>query len=710
MNNEEQKDRIIELLGKGKKRPLTAAEIAAKLKLPSKSGKRLQKTLNRLVASGNIIRIRNNRYSLGKSADLVAGKLSVIRSGNGFVQPADAGDEVFVKSRDMGTALPNDRVLVRLSSKMSARGRDTGKQNGKIIRIIERSRNDIVGTLRSTGRFLSVVPIDPIYSHSFYVPKKGGAELDDRVVIRFTEWKNKHVSPEAEVVEVLGPADNPSGDTNAVIRHSNLRVDFPDEVVSEAGAVSSRMTDSGSRKDLRNSYILTIDPEKSRDFDDALSLTKDNAGNRVLGVHIADVSHFVEKGSALDKEALLRGNSVYLPDKVIPMLPEQLSNGICSLKPNEDRLAFSVMLTIDSNGKVISSSFAKTKIRSKLRLTYQQVLPVIKKNGEKKESAKKPDIDKKAVTLLRDLHRLAQQFRRQRFARHALNLDVPESEIVLDEKGIMTGIRLVENDISHQLVEECMVAANEAVAFELKKRQVSLISRYHEKPKPEKIEELTDFLVNMGYQPGNLIQRRVLAGFLKKIDADPLAHHIQVAVLKSMNRAFYSANESGHYGLAKSSYAHFTSPIRRYPDLAVHRQLAAMLTGTKKNVYSKKQLAGIAITCSETEDVATLAERSIIEIKKYRYLAAELEQGEQEVYDAVVVTVLNFGMFVELVDLQIQGLVHASTMSDKFASFNQKKQTLKAGSKIYSVGMKLRVYVTDVDFDSRRIDFRLAVP
>nr|MBC8453516.1 RNB domain-containing ribonuclease [PVC group bacterium] len=392
MNNEEQKDRIIELLGKGKKRPLTAAEIAAKLKIPSKSGKRLQKALNRLVASGNIIRIRNNRYSLGKSADLVAGKLSVIRSGNGFVQPADAGDEVFVKSRDMGTALPNDRVLVRLSSKMSAGGRDTGKQNGKIIRIIERSRNDIVGTLRSTGRFLSVVPIDPIYSHSFYVPKKGGAELDDRVVIRFTEWKNKHVSPEAEVVEVLGPADNPSGDTNAVIRHSNLRVDFPDEVVSEAGAVSSRMTDSGSRKDLRNSYILTIDPEKSRDFDDALSLTKDNAGNRVLGVHIADVSHFVEKGSALDKEALLRGNSVYLPDKVIPMLPEQLSNGICSLKPNEDRLAFSVMLTIDSNGKVISSSFAKTQIRSKLRLTYQQVLPVIKKNGEKKESAKRPDI------------------------------------------------------------------------------------------------------------------------------------------------------------------------------------------------------------------------------------------------------------------------------------------------------------------------------
>ena len=696
-------DRIIELLsGKGRL-PLTAAEIGSRLKLPSGLKKRLQKTLNGMAARGAIVCIKNGRYLIGKPADLVAGRLTVVRSGNGFVKPNEAGDDVFVAARNMGTALPSDQVLVRLEPTRG--GRDGDRLAGKVIRILKRSRNDIVGTLTSTGRFLNVVPIDPIYTHSFYVPNKGGAEIGDRVVVRFAEWKNKHVSPEAEVVEVLGAPDSPSVDTLSIIRHHNLRDEFPPEVVSEAGAVSARVNEPGSRLDLRDEYILTIDPERSRDFDDALSLGTDETGNRVLGIHIADVSHFVEEGSALDREALSRGNSVYLPDKVLPMLPEQLSNGVCSLKPDTDRLAFSVFLTLDPRGKVLSQRFAKTWIRSKLRLTYQQVLGCI---GEGKETRGRIRLPREAVVLLRKLHQTAQQFRKGRFARYALNLDVPECEVVMDGDGVMTGIRVVDNDVSHQLVEECMVAANEAVAAELRRQHVTTIARFHDKPKIHKIEELTDLLVQMGYAPGNLNQRRVLAGFLKKVENDPLAHHVRVAVLKSMNRAVYSAIDRGHYGLAKTDYTHFTSPIRRYTDLVVHRQLAALVSTGDKGAYSKRTLLAVALNCTDTEGVATQAERALIEIKKYRFLESELKAERQETYEAVVVSVLNFGMFVELSQLQVQGLVAASAMSDRFVSFNRKKQTLRAGNKTYNVGMSVNVYVTDVDFDGRRIDFGLA--
>jgi len=386
-------------------------------------------------------------------------------------------------------------------------------------------------------------------------------------------------------------------------------------------------------------------------------------------------------------------------------LPEQLSNGVCSLKPDTDRLAFSVFLTLDPRGKVLSQRFAKTWIRSKLRLTYQEVLGCI---GEGKETRGRIRLPREAVVLLRKLHQTAQQFRKGRFARHALNLDVPECEVVMDGEGVMTGIRVVENDVSHQLVEECMVAANEAVAAELKRQHVTTIARFHDKPKVHKIEELTDLLVQMGYAPGNLNQRRVLAGFLKKIENEPLAHHARVAVLKSMNRAVYSAMDSGHYGLAKTNYTHFTSPIRRYTDLVVHRQLAALVSTGDKSVYSKRELSAVAQSCTDTEGVATQAERSLIEIKKYRFLEGELKAERRETYEAVVVSVLNFGMFVELTQLQVQGLVAASAMSDRFVSFNRKKQTLRAGTKTYRVGMSVHVHVTDVDFDSRRIDFGLA--
>ena len=711
MRTERMKEDIRKLLTEHKAKPLNAAEITAALALRGKERKQLQKWLEELEKGGEIVRIRDNRYALGAAADLVTGTLSLARSGNGFVAGTgeSAGKEVFVPRADIGTALPGDRVLVRMDA-ASARGEveEGARPAGKIIRVLERSKRELVGTLRSTGRFLYVVAVDPSYQQDFYVPSAAGANLSDRVVIRFTGWENRHVSPEAEIVEVLGPSTDPSIDTQAIIRHYGFHHEFPPEVIAEAEDAAALMERPGHREDLTSAYILTIDPARARDFDDALSVTEDADGRRVLGVHIADVSHFAKPGSALDREAAERGNSVYFPDQVLPMLPERLSNGVCSLRPNEDRLAFSVFLTVDAQGQVTGRRFAKSVIRSRLRLTYEQAMLAISGRPRAEGEGRLPG---EALRVLREVHRLAQQLRQRRFARWAMDLDIPECEVVLGPGGMMTGIRVVENDPSHQLVEECMVAANEAVAAELAGAGVPQVARLHEPPDEGKIEELTALLCGMGYAPGDLNQPRHLAEFLASVKDDPLAHHVRVAVLRSMKRAVYSADATGHYGLAKKFYAHFTSPIRRYPDLLVHRQLAAVIPAPgghgRSRPYGKAPLAMAARHCTEMEFRADEAERALLEIKKYRFLADELEKQKPSVYEAVVVAVTNFGMFVEMLSLQLQGLVHVSSISDQFVRYNRERQTLSAGKLVFKVGQKLRVRVASVDFDKRRIDLVL---
>jgi len=727
MNPSEIRDRIVTLLGERGAAPLSASEISAALQLKGKNAKHLQKWLHALALRGEIVCIRSNRYALGARADLVTGVLDVARSGNGFVEGTgeSAGCTVFVPSDNLSTALPGDRVIVRIErtaagapaareSAARAGVAREGRLTGTIIRILERTRRDIVGTLRSTGRFLYVVPVDHAYRQDFYVPDAAGANLNDRVVIRFTGWPNRHVSPEAEVVEALGPADDPSVDTLTIVRHYGLHDAFPERVVREAEAASALMDHPGRREDLREQYVLTVDPARARDFDDALSLAADAAGNRVLGVHIADVCHFVKAGSALDRAAAARGNSVYFPDTVLPMLPEQLSNGVCSLRPDEDRLAFSAFLTVDAAGRVKARRFAKTIIRSRLRLTYEQAMSVLSR-GRPPEGG--PRVPPEGVRLIQAIGALAQQLRARRFARHALNLDVPESEVVIGPDGRIREIRTVANDESHQMIEECMVAANEAVAADLADRAVPSIARLHEPPNGDKIEELTAQLVGMGFQPGDLHERENLAAFLRSIEGEALAHAARVAVLRSMKRALYSATATGHYGLAKKFYAHFTSPIRRYPDLVVHRQLAAALArgdadarrrGHGGTPYGKSELAAIAEACSLTERTADEAERALLEIKKYRFLEAELAAGTPGVREAAIVAVMNFGLFVELLDLQLQGLVHISAISEAFVRYDRRRQTLAVGQQAFKVGGRVRVRVKAVDFDKRRIDFDLA--
>jgi ribonuclease R len=717
MRKGDAREQILALLRVHTEAPLSEGEIAEALGPRAGAPKRLRKWLVELERDGEIVCSRGNRYAIGLAGDMVSGPIEIFRSGDGRVWDERRAESVFIPRRRTGTALPGDTVLVRIEAAPRQRRKPGARDEpqGRVINIVERVRHDLVGTLRSTGKFLYVVPLDPVYQHDLYVPDQGGAALGDRVVARFTSWENVHVSPEGDVIEVLGPADKPSMDTIAVMRHYGLNPAFADPVRREAAAASAAADTPGPRLDCRETVSMTIDPERARDYDDALSLERDAEGRRVLGVHIADVAHFVPAGGALDSEACRRGNSAYLPDAVVPMLPETLSNGICSLKPDTDRLVLSVFLTVDAAGQIVGRRFARAVIRSTRRLTYSRVMALL--DGSDADAEPLPDA---VADRLRALAELAAQLRRRRFAKHALDLDMPECELTLDGDGMITGVRVVRSDAAHQLVEECMVAANEAVALELHNRRVPGVHRVHDPPAQDRLDELQAVLAQMGYHPGDLSNPRHLAAFLRSVRGDAMAHAVQLAVLKSMNRAIYSATAIGHYGLAKRFYLHFTSPIRRYPDLVVHRQLRAALfpdgsqdtevagaagEGVGGAYYDRRRLVAVAAHCSETERNAETAERTLVELKKLRYLAAQIEKRRPEVYDAVVVRVVPFGLFVELDTLQVQGLVHAGDLGPRGARFNRRAGALQAGKTAYSAGNRLQVHVVRVDMDQRQVDF-----
>ena len=700
MNADKDRAALLALFAQEPEKTWLPKDIATALHFRGKQIKHLQGVLRQLVLDGAIVELRPGVFGVGKAADLVTGKLRMIRSGAGLVIDAATGKTVYVGSDDLGTALPDDTVTLRIAPAPAGE-----EARGKVIRIVSRSPRDIVGTLSTTGKFLCVVPLNPVYRLDFYVPDAKGAKEGDRVVVRFTNWVNRHVAPEGEIVDVIGPADKPSLDTEVVMRQFGLALEFPEEVLREAEAVAARAQRPGKREDLSGSYIVTIDPVKARDFDDAISMEQDSQGRRVLGVHIADVSHFVRPDGALDKEARERGTSVYLVDKVIPMLPEQLSNGECSLRPDEDRLTFSAFLTFDDAGRLVARRFAKTLIHSRQRLTYEQAMSIMM--DQQPEGL--DDVPAQTRALLGAVRGLARQLRDRRFADAALDLEVPECEVLIGPDARMTGIRTVEHDESHQLIEECMVVANEAVAAELASRGIRIISRLHEAPDPDKLEELRGALAAIGLRTGDLNDPMRLARFLAETADHPLRYHAHTMVLRSMKRAVYSAEGTGHFGLAKKHYSHFTSPIRRYPDLVLHRQLAGMLTGEKgaNGTLPIEFLKSTAAHCTEREQVADDASRALIEIKKFRFLQQQLDDKKPLVYDAVVTRVANFGLFVDVLDIQMQGMVHISMISSEFVRFNSAAENLSVGKEVYRVGTKLRVSVARVDFNQRRADFAL---
>ena len=523
------REQILAILASPNYRPLDKSELAKAL--GRKSGVRmdLNQALRELERSGEIARIRKNRYVLPAEADLVTGTLSIHQAGYGFLITEKPGaPDIFVAAENTGTAMHGDRVVVRITHDQPY-ARTKGRQEGRVIRILERAHDTIVGTLQHSRNFHYVVPDDPRIVHDVYVrPVKDGrsqtATVGDKVVVRLEPWESRHVNPEGDIIEILGPASAPGVDMLSIIRKYHLPTEFPGDVIDQANRISETVDARKleGREDLRKKFIVTIDPDDARDFDDAIHVEKIDNGGWRLGVHIADVAAYVEPGGALDREARWRGNSVYLPDRVIPMLPERLSNGVCSLNPGVDRLTHSVFIQFDKNGVAKSARFEKSVIRSAHRLTYKQAYAILKSSPRDQ--------------LGEQLHvtwELASLLRRKRFEHGSLDLDFPEVKVRLDENGKPVHLERIENDESHQLIEECMLAANEAVARELKKRGVPTIYRAHENPDPEKLAEYREFVLSFNYKVGDLTHRGELQRLLASTRGKPEEQAVKIGLLKS---------------------------------------------------------------------------------------------------------------------------------------------------------------------------------
>lgn len=703
------KQKIIDLLRAPNYRPLNKDELAKVL--GRKSGVRmgLNAVLRDLERSGAIARIRKDRYVLPAEADLVTGTLQVHQAGYGFVSREEPGQsDIFIAAQNTGTAMNGDRVVARITRDQEyARARGTSdRAEGRIIRILQRAHDTLVGTLQNSRNFFYVVPDDPRIVHDVYVqnpsvsalPKRPA--LGDKVVVRLEPWESRHVNPEGEIIEVLGPASQPGVDILSIIRKYHLQTEFPKNVLAEVERIPETVASDrhDGREDLRSQFIVTIDPDDARDFDDAIHVEKiDNEGWR-LGVHIADVSAYVTPGSALDKEALRRGNSVYLPDRVIPMLPERLSNGVCSLNPDVDRLTQSVFIQFAKDGRVKSARFARTIIRSVRRLTYKEAFAILKS----------PARD----TLSERLHiawDLASLLRRNRFAQGSLDLDFPEVKVRLDETGKPIRLERIENDESHQLVEEFMLAANEAVARELKNRSIPTIYRVHENPDPEKLAEFREFVLSFNYKAGDLTQRRELQRLLASLRGKPEEQALKIGLLKSLKRARYSPQPLGHYGLSKVNYTHFTSPIRRYADLVVHRALATR-DDARRARADMGQIASTAEHISITERVAAEAESDGVKMKKLEFFQRQLDTRNPQIFRAAIIDVRNYGLLVELPDALLTGLVHVSSLTDDFYTFQPAQRQLvgRKSRRRFAVGNELRVFVARVDVFKRQVDFAIA--
>jgi ribonuclease R len=732
-NGRKIREKVLALLARKDYRPLNKIDIGRRLDLTGAGRVALRQTLRELERAGEIARIRKNRYVLPAEADLVAGKLSIHPAGYGFLSPEKPGEpDVFIAAENIGTAMHGDRVVARVLRDTPS-DRIKGRREGRVIRILERAHDTIVGTLQRSRNFYYVVPDDPRFVHDVYVRSNvcshgpAGRRLEtghrpvatvgDKVVVRLDAWESRHVNPEGEIIEVLGPASTPGIDMLSIIRKYHLRAEFPKDVLDQAERIREEIDSRQleGREDLRNEFIVTIDPDDARDFDDAIHVHKLPNGGWRLGVHIADVAAYVEPGSALDREARRRGNSVYLPDRVIPMLPERLSNGVCSLNPGVDRLTHSVFIDFDKRGVPKNARFARSVIRSAHRLTYKQAYAILMS----------PPRD----ALGERLHvawELAALLRRKRFEHGALDLDFPEVKIWVDKQGHPIRLERVENDESHQLIEEFMLAANEAVARELKKRAIPTIYRIHENPDPEKLGEYREFVLSFNYRVGDLTHRAELQRLLAEIRGKPEEQALKVALLKSLKRARYDPQPLGHYGLAKANYLHFTSPIRRYADLVVHRALGRdgtpLPSGATRTTERRSrsdtpyhpdmgEIASIAEHISATERNAADAEIDAVQMKKLEFFQRQLDQRNPQIFRAAIVDVRNYGLMVELPDALITGLIHVSSLTDDFYLFEPARRQLigRGTRKRFSVGDEISVFVARVDAFKRQVDFAIAL-
>nr|WP_202604296.1 MULTISPECIES: ribonuclease R [Bacillus] len=700
-------DKLLSFMKEEAYKPLTVQELEEMLEITdSDEYKELVKALVTLEEKGLVVRTRSNRYGLPEKMNLIKGKVSAHAKGFAFVLPEDSSlDDVFIPPSELNTAMNGDTVLVRLSTESGGT-----KKEGAIIRIIERNIQKIVGTYTETKNFGFVIPDDKKITNDIFIPKhaKNGAVEGHKVVVRLTSYPEGRMSAEGEVIEILGHKNDPGIDILSIIHKHGLPGDFPAEAMEQAGNTPDTIDekDLEGRRDLRDQTIVTIDGADAKDLDDAVTVTKLKNGHYKLGVHIADVSHYVTEGSPIDQEAYERGTSVYLVDRVIPMIPHRLSNGICSLNPKVDRLTMSCEMLINPQGQVVEHEIFQSVIKTTERMTYSDVNKILVDDDE--ELKQKYEA---LVPMFKDMEDLAAILRGKRMERGAVDFDFKEAKVLVDEEGKAKDVVLRERSTAEKLIEEFMLVANETVAEHFHWMNVPFIYRIHEDPDQEKLQRFLEFVTTFGYVvkgTAGSIHPKALQSVLEEVRDRPEEAVISTVMLRSMKQAKYDPQSLGHFGLSTEFYTHFTSPIRRYPDLIVHRLIRTYLIQGKTDEATREKwaekLPEIAEHTSNMERNAVDAERETDDLKKTEFMLDKI--GEE--FDGVISSVTNFGMFVELPNT-IEGLVHVSFMTDDFYRYDEQHYAMigERTGNVYRIGDEITVRVVDVNKDERNIDFEI---
>jgi ribonuclease R len=647
--------------------------------------------------AGRIMQVRHSLYVLPKRLGFSVGRLQMNERGFGFLVPIDPGEpDFYVAGEDTGTAFHGDLVLARIKEQRGGGRQRDSRLRGEVVKVLERKRRQIVGTLNKTPVLFYVVPDETKIPHDVVVRAPiGTPPLGQKVVVELKDWPDRRKPPEGTITEVLGAPDAPGVDLLSIIRKHDLPTSFAENVELEAARIPAAIPpeEIARREDFRGIFTMTIDPDDAKDFDDALSYRILPNGDFEIFVHIADVSHYVTPGTALDDEARVRGNSVYLVDRVIPMLPEKLSNGICSLQPNVDRLVKTAIVTLDPRGETKKFRFAAGIIHSAKRFSYQEAFAMLRK------PATTP-----LATSVHELNAMAQVLRKRRFAKGALDLEFPEIKVRVNEFGVPTHLERMENDASHQLIEEFMLLANEVVALELKRRGKPAIYRIHENPDPDRLQEFRAQAKSMGFPCGDLTQKGEIQKLIDRVRGQPAESAVRIGLLRSLKRAMYSPKPLGHYGLAKLNYTHFTSPIRRYSDLIVHR----VLFGLGGSDSSYDGLSRLALHLSQSERSASEAEQESKKLKTLEYFDRQSHATRRTSFQGLILEVRASGLMVQIPEFVIQGLVPLSGLQGDLFVFNPQRLELRGqrSGVTLRAGLPLQVEVARVDLARSQVDFQ----
>ncbi len=698
------RENILKFMEDKEYKPMIKEELAIEFEIGKADVKDFYKVLASMEKEGVIIRNNKDKYGPISSDYLVVGRLQGHEKGFAFVIPNDkTREDIFIPAENMNSAMNGDIVVANLT-RMPEAGR---RQEGEIVRILERTNETIIGSFEDNGNFGFLIPDEHRIAYDVFIPKAqtGGAKNGQKVVVQVTRWPELRRNPEGKVIEILGFLSDKGTDILSIIRQYKLPEDFPPKVQDQADLIGQEVTarDLEGREDLRDLVCFTIDGPDAKDFDDAVSIESLDNGNYKLGVHIADVAHYVKLNSALDKEALSRGNSVYLIDRVIPMLPKELSNGICSLNPHLERLTLTVFMEIDKKGTVVDHRIVESVIKSKHRLIYDDVSDFLE-NDDDKAKEKLKDI----LSELSKMHELMEVLKEKRERRGSIDFDFPETFIELDDNGKPIDVRVAERRVANRMIEEFMLVCNETVAEEFFWAEIPFLYRVHEEPNAEKLEAFAKFIHNFGYTlKGKEIHPKELQLLTQEIKGKKEESVISTILLRSLKKAVYSPESGIHFGLAAQYYSHFTSPIRRYPDLVIHRIIKDYLKGNltgDRLARLEKVLPEIADHTSMTERRAEDAEREVDDLKKAQYMAERI--GEE--YTGIVSSVTSFGLFVQL-ENTIEGLVHFNNMDDDFYRFDEENYYIigERTNRIYRLGDEVRIEVIGADVGKRNIDFRL---